>query len=160
MRYLSCLCAAAALLLSSCGGSDTKPAAEAPAAAKKAETPRPADETRHMPMTDFVDSKVVDKELMGKSFMPGGTVGHYKKGKKEWDLFLARMPSAETAATTLPDWRNALQDSKLVASYGGYFGMDNGKPVFVFSKGQWIAGVAGLNEKDADAVARPFAAKL
>lgn len=160
MRYLPSVIAAV-ILLSSCGSSDPKPAGTAAPAAKKSEAPtRPADETRHMPMTDFVDSKVVDNQLMGKSFMPGGTIGHYKKGKKEWDLFVAKMPSAEAAATTLPDWRNALQDSKLVASYGGYFGTDNGRPVFVFSKGQWIAGVAGLNEKDADAVARPFAAKL
>lgn len=154
MRYL--LLAVAPALFVSCGP-EPKPAAEP---VKKAEAPRPADETRHFPMTDFVDSKVIDKELMGKPFMPGGTVGHYKKGKKEWDLFLAKMPSAAVAATTLPDWRTALKDSKLVASYGGYFGDDNGRPVFVFSKGAWIAGVAGLSEKDADAVARPFAAKL
>jgi len=30
------------------------------------------------------------------------------------------------------------------------------RPVFVFSKGSWIAGV-GLDQKDADAVARTFA---
>ena len=35
-----------------------------------------------------------------------------------------------------------------------------GGPVFVFAKGAWIAGVAGLPEKDADLAARTLAAHL
>jgi hypothetical protein len=118
------------------------------------------DDTRKFPIADLVDTKVVERELMGKAFMPGGTIAHYKKGKVEYDMFVARMADANTAAITLPDWRKALTDSKLIPSFGGYFGSDAGRPVFVFSKNAWIAGVAGLNEKEADAVARTLASRL
>jgi hypothetical protein len=107
-----------------------------------------------------VESKVVNKELLGKTFMPGGTLGHYKKGKLEYDVFIAKLPSALDAAILLPDWNKALAGSKLVPSFGGYFGLDAGRPVFVFSKLTWIAGIAGLPEKDADALARTLATQL
>src|ERR1019366_1136847 len=111
--------------------------------------PKPADESRHLPRTNLVDSKVVETALLGKSFMPGGTLGHYKNGKTEYDMFLARLPSATDAAILLPDWSQALTDSKLEPAFGGYFGLDSGRPVFVFTKGVWLAGIAGLPEKDA-----------
>lgn len=97
---------------------------------------------------------------MGKSFMPGGTLAHYKRGKVEYEMFVARTPGANDAALLLPDWRKALDGAKLVPSFGAYFGSDAGRPVFVFSKGSWIAGVAGLPEKDADTQARTLAARL
>ena len=103
---------------------------------------------------------MVDKELMGKPFMPGGTLARYKKGKKEYEMFVTKLATATDAAILLPDWRKALTDSKLVPSFGGYFGQDAGRPVFVFSKGAWIAGIAGLPEKEADAEARILAARL
>jgi hypothetical protein len=43
---------------------------------------------------------------------------------------------------------------------GGYFGMDGDQTVYVFTKGAWVAGVAGLPQVKADAVAREFAARL
>jgi hypothetical protein len=92
--------------------------------------------------------------------MPGGTLAHYKKGKREYEMFVAKLPSATDAAILLPDWRKALVDSKLVPSFGGYFGQDAGRPVFVFTKGAWMAGVVGLAEKDADVEARVLAAHL
>jgi hypothetical protein len=148
---------AAAILIVSCG-SEPKPAAtEAP---QKAAAPKPTDESRRFPKTDLVDTKVVDKELLGKPFMPGGTLAHYKRGKREYDMFLARTPSADDAAILLLDWKKALTDSKLVPSFGGYFGQDGDRPVFVFPKGPWIAGVAGLPEKDADLQARTLAGAI
>jgi len=151
------LCVVAALALAGCG---SEPKAASPAAAKKAEAPKPADETRRFPKTHFVDSKVVERELMGKTFMPGGTIASYKNGAKQYELFLATAGSAGQAAILLPDWQKALMNAKLIPSFGGYFGMDGARPIFVFSKGAWIAGVAGLGEKDADAVARTFAGML
>jgi hypothetical protein len=148
---------AVAALLAACG-SEPKQASSEPA--RRAEPVRPADESRRFPQTNLVDTKVVDKELMGKSFMPGGTLAHYKKGKTEYDMFVAKLPSATDAAVLLPDWRKALADAKLVPSFGGYFGHDNGRPVFVFSKDVWVAGVADLPEKDADLQARALAARL
>jgi hypothetical protein len=147
--------AALAAAMISCG-SETKP----PAAAPQAEAPKPADESRYLPKTGLEESHVVDRQLLGKSFMPGGTLGHYKVGKKEFDMFVARMPSGQDAAFLLPDWSKALANSVLVPSFGGYFGLDGSTPVFVFTKGVWVAGVAGLPQKDADLQARSLAGML
>jgi hypothetical protein len=153
---------AVAVVLIACGGDDKPAASSAPA--KPVESPKPSDESLRFPTANLVGTEVVDRELMRKGFMPGGTLAHYKKGKNEYDLFAARLADANAAAFLLPDWRKALSDGKtaaqLVPSFGGYFGLDAGRPVFVFSKGAWIAGVAGLPLKDADAEARTLAARL
>jgi hypothetical protein len=157
MRLFVLLAASLTMLLVSCGPAAGPPAPSAPA---KVEAPKPADESRHLPKTNLVESKVVDKELMGKAFMPGGTVGHYRKGKTEYDVFITKLPTPLDAAILLPDWNKALAGSKLVPSFGGYFGDDQGRPVFVFSKGAWIAGISGLPAKDADTLARSLATLL
>jgi hypothetical protein len=152
----------AALLLVSCGG-DTKPAPSSEPV-KQAEVPKPADESRRFPTANLTGTEVVDRQLMGKAFMPGGTIAHYVvhhgTGKVQYDLFAARLADANAAAF----WRKALSDgntaAQLIPSFGGYFGSDAGRPVFVFSRGAWIAGVAGLPLKDADAEARTLAARL
>src|SRR5271170_1440380 len=143
-------------LLTSCGSPPTPTATEP---ATKVEAPKPSDESQRFADTNLVETKVVYKELMGKPFMPGGTLARYKKGKKEYEMFVAKLATATDAAILLPDWRKALTDSKLEPSFGGYFGQDAGRPVFVFSKGAWIAGIAGLSEKEADAEARILAAR-
>ena len=154
MRITSIAVAALAALLISCSPeSKTNPEPVAQKVLKE----RPADESRRFPKTNLVETKVVDDQLMGKKFMPGGTVAHYKKGNIEYDMFLAK---TDKAALLLPDWSSALANSKLVPSFGGYFGDDAGKPVFVFSKGNWIAGICGLSEKDADTEARTFATRI
>ncbi|HVO98273.1 MAG TPA: hypothetical protein VMT15_09420 [Bryobacteraceae bacterium] len=146
-----------AILLAAC---DSKPvASEAPKAAPAA-APKPSDESRRFPKDDQIGSVVVDKELLGKPFMPGGTLVKYRKGKAGYDMFAAKMANPAEAALILPDWRKALTDPKLVPSFGAYYGLDAGRPVFVFSKGPWIAGIAGLSQKDADAAARKLAAAL
>ena len=38
--------------------------------------------------------------------------------------------------------------------------MDGALPVYVFPKGAYLAGLVGLPEKDADLLARQFAARL
>ncbi len=147
-----------AVLLSSC---DSKPV-EAPKtdAPKQAEAPKPADESRRFPKPNRIDTIVVDKHLLGKPFMPGGTLAQYKKGKAEYDMFVAKLGSPTEAAVLLPDWKKVLTDSKFESSFGGYYGHDAGRPIFVFTKGSWIAGVAGLPEKAADAEARKLAKGL
>ena len=158
MRVSLPLIAALGILLSSCGSQPKQPSTEAPKSA--AETAPPVDAARHFPSENLVDTKVVPKALLDKPFMPGGTVGHYKKGKTEYDMFAGKMGSPLESAIVLSDWTRALTDPKFIASFGGYFGKDAGRPVFVFTKGPWIAGVAGLPEKDADAQARVLAARL
>ena len=157
MRTPALLPAALACLLVACG---SEPKAPAPAPSTKAEAPKPPDESRYLPQDGLVDSKVVDDHLLGKAFMPGGTLGHYKKGKTEYEIFVRRLASPLDAAVILPDWNKALAGSKLVPAFGGYFGDDGGRPVFVFAKGPWIAGIAGLHAKQADLEARTLATKL
>ncbi|HWC97941.1 MAG TPA: hypothetical protein VG456_14365 [Candidatus Sulfopaludibacter sp.] len=149
MRYLCILLAA--LTISCSPDTKTTPVAET------VQKPKPADESRRFPKTNLVETKVVDSELMGKKFMPGGTLAHYKRGAVEYDMFIAK---SANAAYLLPDWDKALTNSKLVPSFGGYFGEDAGRPVFVFSKGDWIAGIAGLPAKDADTEARTLATRI
>src|SRR3984957_447338 len=123
----------------------------------------PTDETRRFPAANLVDTKLVDQHLLGKPFMPGGTLASYKKGKVAYNMFLGKLASPADAAFLLLDWHKALADAHLVPSFGGYFGHDSqdaGRPVFVFAKGAWIAGVVGLPEKDADLQARGLAAHL
>jgi hypothetical protein len=153
MRPLPVLLLAA--LLAAC---DSKPQPEAPKPAPA--VVKPPDETRRFPKEFQTGSIVVDQHLLGKAFMPGGTLVQYKKGQTEYQMFAAKTASATEAVLILPDWRKALLDAKLVPSFGGYYGLDAGRPIFVFSKGAWIAGISGLKEKDADAAARKLAAAL
>lgn len=143
-------------VLSSC--SESK-ASQAPQA-KKAAAPKPRDESFRFPKENLVETKVVDKELMGKAFMPGGTMAHYKKGKVEYEMFVSELATPLQAAILLPDWSRALTDSKLVPAFSGYFGIDGDRPMFVFIKGSWITGVLGLPQKEADVEARVLAAAL
>lgn len=154
MRLL--LVTVAAFALMSCSSErNTAKEAAAPLAIVK-----PADESRRFPGADLVETRVVDKDIAGKPFMPGGTVAKYRKGKTEYEMFVARAASPTHAAIALSDWRKVMTDPKLVASFGGYMGQDNGVPTFVFSKGQWIAGVRGLSDKQADLAARTLATRL
>lgn len=148
-----------ATFLASCG-SDTKPPAAPAEAPRKADAPKVSDETRRFPRENLVDAKVIGREMLGKPFMPGGTLATYKKGKVEYQMFLAKCAGAEDPALLLLDWKKALVDAKFVPSFGGYFGNDGTRPVFVFPKGQWIAGVAGLPEKEAGLEARTLASRV
>jgi hypothetical protein len=121
---------------------------------------QPVDESRRLSMTNRTKAEVIPKALLGKSFMPGGTLATYKKGTKEYRVFVTKLKDPTTAAILLLDWKKVLQGAKLVPSFGGYFGMDGGQPVFVFTKGQWMAGTVGLTEKEADAEARVLATRL
>jgi len=157
MRILLALLTILAVWLASCGD---QPRSSESVPAQKAAPPKPSDESRRFPKANLVETKVVDKELLGKPFMPGGTLARYRKGKTEYEMFIARLPSALDAAVLLPDWDKTLAGSKLIPSFGGYFGQDAGRPVFVFAKGAWIAGIAGLPENEADASARTLAGQL
>ena len=55
----------------------------------------PIDETRRFPAANLVDTKLVEQHLMGKPFMPGGTLANYKKGKIAYNMFLAKLPAPD-----------------------------------------------------------------
>jgi hypothetical protein len=104
--------------------------------------------------------KLVPDHLLGKDFMPGGNLADYKTAVGEYQIFLIEAPDAHSAAFVLLDWKNAIPDAKYLAHMGGYFGMDQGKPLYIFAKGPYVVGLVGLAEDKADPEARRFAARL
>lgn len=119
-----------------------------------------ADDSRKFPRTNLVKTEAVPAKIMGKPFLPGGTTAHYKKGKVEYDMFAAKLASPTAAAIALSDYRKGMTKPVLVPSFGGYFGDDGGKPVFVFTKGAWVLGISGLAQKLADVEARVLASQF
>ncbi len=144
------------LLLAGC--SQEPKSAPAPAPEKKAAPP--PDDTRRFPAEGQQEAKVVSEHILGHSFLPGGNLATYQRGKQQYRLVLIRTASPTDAAILLLDFKKSLSNPKLIAHFGGYFGQDGAQPTFVFTKGQWLAAVVGLSESEADAVARPFAARL
>jgi len=151
------------VLFAGCSSSSqSRPPEPAPAIEKHAAQ---ADESRKMPAENRTSTEVVVDHMFDRPGLPGGTVGHYKKGAKQWDLVLVKSTSPGTAATWLLDYENELDGAKLIPSFGGFFGTETlgkgkGRPVFVFTKGVWLAAVVGLPQGDADLVARDFAARV
>ena len=148
---------AVSCLLTGCSSS-------APEAAKKTEAPKPkvkpADHGRYFPSKDRGEIAMAEEHLYGHVFLPPGQMASYKSGKTEYQLFLARCADSSAAAVALLDYKKSLPEAKFLAHFGGYFGPDQGAPVFVFTKGPWLAGVRGLPQDAADTVAREFAARL
>ena len=141
-------------------GCSSTPDAHKAVSPVRAKHPPPIEESRKMPLENRVSAGTVADHMLDREWLPGGTTGHYKKGAKEWDLILVKADSPTTAAIWLLDYKKELEGSKLVPSFGGFYGTDKGRPAFVFTKGAWFAAVMGLVEAEADVVARPFALRL
>jgi hypothetical protein len=154
--WVSAIAAGAALLAGCGGGAEPKKPAAAPAKKR----PAVADETHRFPAEGRIDAKVVEDHVLGREFLPGGNVARYRRGKQEFEMFLIRTKVPEAAALLLFDYKKRMENPKLIAHFGGYYGKDGDRMVFVFAKGAWLAGVAGLPEKDADMAARELAARL
>jgi hypothetical protein len=120
----------------------------------------PADESRRFPRADRLALQLVHDHVLGKEFLPGGNVAEYKWNGRTYQQFLVRAANSEAAGLLLFDFKGHLRDAKYLAHMGGYFGMDGAAPVYLFQKGVFLAGFVGLPEKDADALARQFAARL
>jgi hypothetical protein len=125
-----------------------------------AEVAPPEDQSRHFPNANLVKMDVVRDHLLDQKFMPGGNLANYQQGSTKYQQFLAKLPDAQQAAFLLLDWKKALGGAKYLAHMGGYYGTLNGRPLYVFAKGPWIAGVVGLAEEKADPIARQFASRL
>lgn len=155
MRSLIVVCCLAAL--AGCGGGSNSPAAkqEAPK-----EPEKPLEAFRRFPKENLVQVRVVEAHLMGKPFLPAGSLAEYRKGKNEYSMFVTEFDNPTDAAIALLDYKKSMTDSKLVPAFGGYFGQDGDRPAFVFTKGKWLAGIAGLNEKQVDLPARQLASAI
>lgn len=148
------LCIAA---LTGCSGGSGK----APAKSEvKKDADKPIEVFRRFPKENLVSVRVVEAHLMGKPFLPAGSLAEYRKGKLEYSMFVAEFDTPNDAAIALLDYKKAMSEAKLVPAFGGYFGNDGDRPAFVFTKGKWIAGIAGLGEKAVDLPARQLASAL
>ena len=128
--------------------------------ASKANVAPPVDQAIKFPQLNQVKMEVVADHLLGKDFMPGGNLATYKSGKQEYQQFLGKFPDAQRAAFSLLDWQKTLKPAKYLAHMGGYYGNDGDRPVYVFAKGAWVAGIVGLPEAQADLLARQFAMRF
>jgi hypothetical protein len=146
----------AALVLVGCGSSTVTSKLE-----KVAPAPPPVKDNTALLLTENrVSASVVPDHLLGNKTLPGGTLGEYSKGEDKYQLFVIETASAQDAAILLLDWKGTLTNPEFDAAFGGYFGMDSGKPVFAFAKGKYLTGVAGLERTKADPVARLLAARV
>ena len=148
-----------ALLLMACSVPSDAPK-EPKAKKEPAPVQKPNDETRRFPLQDRVSVEIVDDHIMGKDFLPGGNLASYEAKGKEWQQFLVHDASPASAALLLNEYRGAMEGPKYLAHMGGYFGKDGNTDVLVMQKGRWLLGIVGLPEKEADMVARGFAARL
>jgi hypothetical protein len=142
----------------SCSNSGPAQKADAPVTATSHQAPK--DLSTKFATAGQVKMQLIPDHLLGKDFLPGGNLADYKTEAGEFQLFLFEAPDARAAAFTLLDWKNALPDSKYIAHMGGYYCVDQGKQVFLFSKGPYLAGVVGLPEEKADMEGRKLAARL
>jgi hypothetical protein len=153
------LIAGLALMCVSCSG----PAPRAEKTETKAAVPShepPADLSTRFPLAGQTKMELVPDHLLGKDFLPGGNLAAYKTRDGQYQMFLIKAADAQKAAFILLDWKTAMPDAKYLAHMGGYYGLDAGKPVYVFAKGPYLAGLVGLVEAKADPEARRFAARL
>ena len=103
---------------------------------------------------------VVPNHLLDNKTLPGGSLGEYEAGGKKYQLFVIEAAGNQEAAFVMLDFKGTLKDPDYIAYMGGYFGMLDTKPVYVFAKKQFFAGVVGLPRDAADPIARQLAAKL
>ena len=151
------------LIFTSCTQPNQTTEKAAPPPAKEASpTPPdpPADESHRFPTKDQVNFQLVNDHMLGKQQLPGGNLATYKSKGKTYELFLIKAKSSEAAAIWLLDLKSSLTKPAFVASFGGYYGLDNETPLFIFQKGAYLAGVSGLKQADADKVARELAARI
>lgn len=143
--------------LGGCGGTESN----APVAEKKPAA-KPVDEARRFPTEHRDKLELVDDHLLNKSFLPGGNLGSYTlpPTNKPYQQFLINVQTPQKASFLLIDYKNSLIGPKYLAHIGGYFGHDNGQPVYVFSKDRFLAGFVGLSEEEAEPLARRFAVAL
>ena len=140
--------------------SSGEPASETAAAPEKKPAEQIRDETHKFHKDGLVSARVVEDQLGGKDFMPGGNFAAYAKDGKEYSVFFTERRNADQAMFLSMDYRDALTDPKFIPSFGGFFGMDGDVPTMVFQKDKYVVGVTGLDLEDADQAARLIAGYL
>ena len=153
MRWLLSI---AAILLTACSSA---PAPEKKTAAPP--SPPPVKDHTSLLLSDHrTGAEVVPDHVLGIAAMPGGSVGDYADGGRKYQMFIIDTQTAQDAAFLLLDMKGALTNPAYIAYMGGYFGTNANKPVYVFAKLNYLAGVVGLDREKADPIARELAARL
>lgn len=159
MLVLACLAVCTA-----CGPAAKEPAGAAPTdqSASPAPAPKPkaVDSSRYLAREGQVSAQFVEDQLLGIAALPGGNLATYNKGGKQFEQFLLKAPNVALSAVYLTEIKTAMTNPKFVASFGGYFGEWKGKPIFVFTKNEYVTGFLGLSREDADAEGRLAAARI
>ena len=145
------------LFAPACGSPEQKPAAVKQAAAP---TEQIRDQTHLFRKEGLVEAKVVDSNLGGKDFMPGGNLAEYEKDGKRYQVFFTLRRNADRALLLSMNYRDILDGQEFVPAYGGFFGMDGDTPTLVFQKQKYVVAVTGLKLEDADQAARRIAGYL
>jgi hypothetical protein len=143
----------------SCSGPVPEKPASSTAVTPPAHDP-PRDVSTKFPLAGQTGMQLVPDHLLGKDFMPGGNLADYKTAAGVYQMFLLKMADSQKAAFLLLDWKSAMPEAKYLAHMGGYYGTDQGRAIYVFAKGPYLAGLVGLSEEKADPEARRFAARL
>ena len=149
---------AAVLAIAACGSPEEEITPESKQAAAPAEQIR--DETHRFHKTGLIEAKVVDNNLGGKDFMPGGNLAEYEQDGKKYQVFFTLRRNNEQAMFLSMDYRDILGDHKFVPHFGGFYGMDGETPTLVFQKQKYVIVVAGLELADADQAGRMIAGYL
>ena len=118
------------------------------------------DQSRMLPPRGLKHSGIVMDHVVGLPKLPGGTVGDYTSGGKSYQIFIVDTGANQAAAFLLLDAKGGLKDPEYLSSFGGYFGNEGARPVFVFAKESYLAGIVGLSKDEADPLARLLASRL
>ncbi len=145
-------------LLVSCGGNPPVEEAKKPALP---DLPRAIAEDVRFPSLNRKSIGVVATPMLGLAYLGGGNLAGYETGKQKYKLLLIRCRNATQAGNYIFDIKNQMNAPKFVASYGGYFdAATSAGPLFVFAKGSYIGGIAGLSEEEAIQAGKEFAARI
>lgn len=122
--------------------------------------PRAIAEDVRFPLLNRKFIAVVNAPMLGLSYLAAGNLAQYDVAGKPYKLLTIRCRSAQQAGAYIFDIKNQMKDPRFVASYGGYFSETSAGPLFVFAKGAYIGGIAGLSEDDAIQTGKDFAARI
>ena len=107
-----------------------------------------------------VATQVYPDHMMNKQFLPGGTMAEFQGDKGEYREFLVHLQDGKKAAFLLQDYKKVLQNTADNTDGAAYFGTDDGQPTYVFVRGPYLAGIVGLSQDQAQAVAKQWSDKL
>jgi hypothetical protein len=120
----------------------------------------PTDLRTKFPQAGLTRMEMVADHLLGKEYLPGGNIADYNTNVGVYQMFLIKEKDTTKAANLILDWRATHTDLQYMPTIGAYYGLDNGTPVYLFSKGLFVGGLVGLDANDANLQALGLAARL